>query len=172
MAAAIAANRKTQTRRLIRFPPHSITNGLPEFSFVFPEDPSLFGFAFASRPPFHLRAPAAPGDTILVCEPHWRSRKGHISFPGALPEDVLLCSGWRRMPGRYLPTALVRLRRTVTAVRLERLHALTPADSFAEGCPLDHPHPRDWFCCLWNSLHPTPHTTWADNPWVWVLSFA
>jgi hypothetical protein len=68
--------------------------------------------------------------------------------------------------GRTKGIAQARLRLTVTAVRCERLQALTEADARAEGVTN-----RDAFAHFWNGIFKDDGKRWGDSPWVWVITF-
>lgn len=65
----------------------------------------------------------------------------------------------------------------LTEIRVERLHDISPSDALAEGifCPeigyAQHGEraPVLLYGCLWESIN--GKDSWAQNPWVWVLSF-
>lgn len=89
----------------------------------------------------------------------------------------------------FMPRAASRILLEVRAVRIERLHAITPADAIAEGAiETGDPSPhRRWsmdprsdlrigtelaaYAQGWETLH--GKGSWRrDDPWVWVIDFA
>lgn len=95
---------------------------------------------------------------------------------------------WR--PSIHMPRWACRLVLEVTAVRVERLQAISETDAIAEGIERDPQHPELWqrgplrrdvrptpwtgfprlaFQALWEGLHGT--AGWDANPWVWVVEF-
>lgn len=73
---------------------------------------------------------------------------------------------WR--PSIHMPRSACRLVLKVTDVRVERLHAITAADCWAEGIPHSPAvDPRHEFEELWTSTG----GDWVANPWVWVVGF-
>ncbi len=81
----------------------------------------------------------------------------------------------------FMPRWASRLELELTAVRVERLQAITEEDARAEGvtpfpvnpegdCWTDGKH-RTAFEHLWNELHGWEPNAWGLNPWVWVLTF-
>ncbi len=81
-------------------------------------------------------------------------------------------------PSIHMPRSMCRLVLEITAVRVERLQAITEADAVAEGLsrtesgswlpgPCEHP---EWaFHQLWAQVYSEP--AWEANPWVWVIEF-
>lgn len=83
----------------------------------------------------------------------------------------------RWMPSILMPRWASRINLEVTEVRVQRLQDITEEDARAEGVPaiprLDGSDPRYYrqsFAALWDSLAPAGQE-WADNPWVWAVSF-
>jgi hypothetical protein len=74
-----------------------------------------------------------------------------------------------------MPHRACRLVLEITAVRVERLHAITADDAEAEGIDfLRHAPeadetltPQQLFHCLWDGTG----GDWDSNPWVWVIEF-
>lgn len=89
---------------------------------------------------------------------------------------------WWKRPAIFMPALASRLTLQVTAIRVERLHAISDADAVAEGIglnpsaegvpmtlPLGPSVCRAAFRSLWESINGAD--SWAANPWVWVVSF-
>ncbi len=101
-------------------------------------------------------------------------------------------------PAIHMKKKEARIWLEFTGVRVERLQSISRGDAMAEGCP--HPNmadgedPRKWFADLWDSTTDRPAlpknenskryarikhgldthpdtTSWAANPWVWVIDF-
>ncbi|WP_282294843.1 hypothetical protein [Stenotrophomonas sp. PS02289] len=95
--------------------------------------------------------------------------------PEWVDADGELPRGWR--PSIHMPRWACRLLVEITAVRVERLHAISEADAVAEG--IDHERMNGYalagrhrsagfaFQDLWTSTG----GTWVSNPWVWVIEF-
>jgi hypothetical protein len=103
---------------------------------------------------------------------------------------------WR--PSIHMPKWASRLWLRVTDVRVERVQDISEDDAIAEGVsvpreftgvdmdnqPIENPAAKDWhpvdaFADLWDSINGDRrdsegeplHYSWADNPWLWVISF-
>jgi hypothetical protein len=88
------------------------------------------------------------------------------------------CAVRRWRPSIHMPRWAARLLLDVTGVRVERLRAISEADAVAEGIDEEmdanglRRAPVPTYARLWNSINgKRPGCSWADNPWVWVVSF-
>ncbi len=90
--------------------------------------------------------------------------------------------GGRKRLARFMPARFARTFLRVTGVRCERLMEITEDDAVAEGGGLDWPigyipayeaAPYTYcFAQLWDHInHRKTDPKFADNPWVWVISF-
>lgn len=95
--------------------------------------------------------------------------------------------GWWKRPAIFMPRAASRISLEVTAVRIERLQAITPRDAVAEGLQrlpasgryvitngdqymgFASTDPVEVYRDLWEGINGTG--SWAVNPSVWVISF-
>lgn len=117
-------------------------------------------------PPVVYRADGYPSE----------SDREHVVDCNQNRADCLACAGFRWRPSVHLQRRDSRLTLRVTQVRVERLQDISEEDARAEGCgPADLtryavPTVRDAFRYLWDD-HANKGTTWADNPWVWAMSF-
>lgn len=207
MVRAILDGRKTQTRRVVKPQPRFDRLGLTAAGWA-RDECGRWCFPNAA-PELRVHCPyGAPGDRLWVretwaafttpsyecnesdevdCSPaemrrEWlwldRSNIVYSADEGNAPER------WR--PSIHMPRWASRITLEVTAVRVERLHAISEADAKAEGCESDIdiagrlPHgaqlptrlrnSRDEFRDLWDSIN-GERAPWSANPWVWVVEF-
>lgn len=81
-------------------------------------------------------------------------------------------------PAREMPQWASRLTLEISAVRLEQLQAISPADLEAEGgmwrggtSKPDAEADREGFARWWSEVNAARGNRWAHNPWVWVVEF-
>jgi len=189
MVRAILAGQKTQTRRVVKG--HAL-DWLCKAQFT-PE--------YVASPGNDLCPFGQPGDRLWV-------RETHAIFPthgqhradgerwgpwGGLPttlspmggeiayyrEGFDRCDPGRWRPSIHMPRWACRLVLEITAVRVERLQAISAANALAEGIEEiggrftfnggmhESLTPRLSFQMLCDSTG----GDWASNPWVWVIEF-
>lgn len=192
MIRAILDGRKTMTRRVVkptmttpriaplRMEPWLIDgeqetddNGVPLWAGFHPDYPGeakWFGCPYGQ-----------PGDRLWVRET-WlqdnritRYRADGVNappqqwdFPGAV---------WR--PSIHMPRWASRLTLEITGVKVERLQDISEEDAIAEGAiatnagdgyPFAMPA-RMNFVDLWDDINAKRGQGWADDPWVWAITF-
>ncbi len=103
--------------------------------------------SFGDRYP-HGDPDAEPSQWLPVCHEHYEDQQH-----------------WR--PSIHMPRWAARITLEVTGVRVERLHDMTRADSYAEGLA----SAGDSFPDLWDSINVERGFSWESNPWVWVIEF-
>lgn len=175
MVRAILDGRKTQTRRVIRFP-EGTTGHLPPSG----------AKDYIYWPGGIKRAPYKPGDTLWVRET-WKQYTAGTAGPGLIdgylykadePQDtsgMMVEDRWH--PSIHMPKDAARIWLKVTDIRCEQLNDMTEEDAIAEGFP-DSPagtdSPLERFSVLWDKTVKRVDRDrfgWYGNPWVWVISF-
>lgn len=178
MVLALLDGTKTQTRRIMKSPPHHLDGGVP----------------FGDPPAWAMREGAAAGSAVMRCpygkrgdrlwvREAWRT----VEVADPLPPRELDAAYrlWREAdaphqpgygklrPGMHMPRWAGRITLEVTGVRVERLQDISRGDAMSEGCPFPNmaqgDDPRAWFRDLWNSINGAG--AWDANPWVWVVEF-
>ena len=185
MVRAILEGRKTQTRRVVKPQPDSLsTDGVPTRFF--------HKRAIGSGYQVQISCPyGVPGDRLWVRETHWMDRRDPTMVAMDLDGYVVARSGyetgqacdvtqlsrhefWRKRPGIHMPRWASRILLEVTAVRVERLQHISVADCIAEGIPRGGPENPDGierkeYRALWEQINGPG--SWDANPWVWVVEF-
>lgn len=187
MVRAILAGQKTQTRRTIKPQPFeaSFLDAPGQHRPSLDEDGRL---RVATSTGVHLlTCPfGQPGDRLWVREsftdlrgtgiehrpnidgPIQRYAYSADTLPGSPGDYARRDYGIKWRPSIHMPREACRLLLEITAVRVERLQAITVQDIAAEGisCYPDI-NPFHDFEELWTSTG----GDWASNPWVWVIEF-
>jgi hypothetical protein len=224
MVRAIPEGRKTQTRRVLprkyadwideSRTPEDIKAGYPFVcGFLGGDEECISAVRLC---PF-----GQPGDRLWVKEAFRPWHESDSERCGCEPEYCRLCSstpktpvcfaadhagyidpearrlyGLKWKPSIFMPRKYSRITLEITAVRVERLQAISDEDAIAEGIeqgPLyrsqdelayrNYQHkdplmknyslsPIASFQTLWESFNgKRPGASWAANPWVWVVEF-
>lgn len=93
-------------------------------------------------------------------------------------QTSLFKSTWRKRPAIFMPKWAVRIWRTITGIRGERVQDISDADAEAEGLRgLNsrwniNGHERSCFGCHWDSINKKRGYGWDANPWNWVLELS
>lgn len=128
----------------------------------------------------------------------WIYENGGLWYEGQEPTHPISPRGAPRS-SMFMPRWASRLTLEITDVRVERLQDISKSDAEAEGIEYairpfgdwklipgiwdfeglvndgeqrGDPPPAIKYAYLWNSINAKAGTRWADNPWVWVLTFA
>jgi hypothetical protein len=185
MVRALLDGTKTQTRRVVKGAPNDWSPIGPEWFAPTvvdrhgDEQPGADVYGAGNEDGSEwVRCPyGAPRERLWVKEtyhtsPHFDCLYRADYEDGAVLRKVVAHGGWT--PSIFMPRRLSRITLEVTRVRVERLHAISEADAWAEGLPVEllscsHGYAPDAYRILWgqiNGLGP-----WSANPWVWVLEF-
>ena len=213
MVRAILDGRKTQTRRIangvVEIPgPYSVEawerGEMPRCHYGSPGDRlwvretwRYHDWTEEGEPWIQYAADDATAGPLTVSD-DWTDRVTAAWESLSAPENFAIDAAardrkWR--PSIFMPRWASRLTLDVTAVRVERLQAISEADARAEGVEPytpphgfispdqrvpgvgfddarlgDQPH-RLPFAHLWDSIN-GDRASWESNPWVWVVEFA
>jgi len=185
MIRAELAGYKSQTRRIVKDP------GL--YAIGFPHDATTRArelIALASQCPYGV-----PGDLLWVRETWARRSEMKAAIYKADEVNAIGAYGAVRWtPSIYMPRWASRLTLRITGVRVEQLQDISEADARAEGIAFTlgrDPYASGSAACRWASaVHPDrawnsaraayeelwEHIngpgSWAENPWVWCISFS
>jgi hypothetical protein len=179
MVKAIIEDRKTQTRRVVKYSPFE------------PNDEGLGRHIITHNIPCPY---GKPGDR-LWCRETWRPQHPY-DLPGQekpiyaadwTPEEFEQIYGktWGWKPSIFMPRWASRITLEVVNVRVERLQEISEADAIAEGVytneqalqklglPADTKLQGtcvDKYRIVWESINGKKYP-WASSPWVWVVEF-
>lgn len=184
MVRAITAGRKSQTRRVIKFP-EGTTGRLPKPENQDEITPYIFGVTGIKLSPYSV------GEAMWVRET-WadiaETFPGNMHYKANASQGDLEWfkeEGWKWRPSIFMPREAARLFLRVTSVRAERVQDISTSDCEREGIASDidgfkgnmllH---HDWitkeYAKLWDSLSAKRNGgeyAWDKSPWVWVVSF-
>lgn len=178
MVKAILENRKTITRRIVKFP-EGQTGRLPENGFGFGE-PYLFYPCGIKRPKYQL------DDVLWVRETWCRADDGIYFKADSTPdsERQRIDYGYKWRPSIFMPKEACRIFLRVVGIRVEKLQEIENQEAMIEvghecrknECSI-YGHCSDlrsWVDCfhvLWDEINAERGYSWDSNPWVWVYRF-
>lgn len=176
MVRAILEGRKTQTRRIVKFPETKRQ--------VSGKEAEALGFYSLEGKTHGLVSPyGQPGDRLWVRET-WTRFGDIISYKADEPVSGFKYDvKWR--PSIHIPRWASRLLLEITALHIQRLQDISREDALYEGVRYSEAFggyvtddegnnfhlsdPVQSFCKLWCSINGPE--SWDSNPWVWVISF-
>lgn len=197
---AILAGRKTQTRRVVRWPIVSngivFDRGLGDIvcrNDYLPPSEMLMDFRRGKEAYYIARCEGweqvcpygVPGDRLWVRET-WQHENGSCDNPRCGQPTHIYHRATETYPESmrwrspiHMPRWASRLTLRVTDVRVERLKDICASDIRAEGL-VDQRHPtarvgdtptlHTQFGRAWDDIN-AKRAPWASNPWVWVVTF-
>lgn len=199
MVRALLAGAKTQTRRAMKAQPSERAglyadryNHSTQWGFWLPDGRMLRPETFA--------CPYGDVGARLWVRETWCSAYGRGAWGTIFAADDAFVQGKRQhekgphfnaddrpplrwRPSIFMPRWASRIALEVTEVRVQRVQDISEEDARAEGtehlfCGVPkYSHPgccghRPAFRKLWDSINgKRPGCTWADNPWLWCVSF-
>jgi len=173
MVRAILADKKTQTRRVVKpalwpiLDESNYVNGWPSLDMLDFEIPCPFG---------RVGSELWVKETWAYCDEieHYNQLLGEDrrALYRATDPDYWV-RRWR--PSRFMPRCASRITLEITGIRVEKLQAITANDINAEGYPyqMDQGGPVGllWYMGLWDSINAKRGYGWDTNCWCWVLEF-
>ena len=120
--------------------------------------------------------PYAHGRSLKVKPADFMPEHFYYRADGTEFDQIPECEGrsrWR--PSIFMSQWMSRITLEITAIRIERLHAISDDDCIAEGCMgdevdgADQPLPIMCYKAIWERINGP--NSWAENPFVWVISF-
>jgi hypothetical protein len=170
MVRAILDGRKSQTRRIVKFP--------KDFDGRAVYDNHPFGLKYSLQDETIRRLfPKWNIGGILWVRETWRRNDLPTGYPyeyrATAEQDMTPIEGpWK--PSIFMPREACRIRLEVTDVRVERLHDVTDADALAEGVLVRQNifitgELTGAYKSLWESIN--GKGSWGKNPWVWIVEF-
>lgn len=179
MVQTLLAGRKTQTRRIIKFPKDY------DGKEVYPNGSFGCKYSVEDGTLRRLNCPyGLPGDLLWVRET-CKGLAGPKYYYKA--DGFILKNHWRWTPSIHMPKEAARIWLRVKTIRVERIQEITEVDAIAEGAK-DHLNEMnlmkelgDWkipspflmhqfgFLSLWCQINGCE--SWLDDPWVWVVEF-
>lgn len=183
MVQAILADRKTQTRRVLRNPEYY---GCPTGDCPHVRQSECYeAMQVHALPDVKIKV----GDTLWVREAwycdDYRVQCGPYLKPGDMDLDKARSNGvliyaadglfpyeqeqpvWK--PSIHMPRWASRITLRVTGVKVERLQDISEADAIAEAPSAFYSSPLFGFEALWTSIN--GEASWEANPWVVAYSF-
>lgn len=112
-----------------------------------------------------------PGDVLWVRET-FRDIEQDYGIPRyeyKATEKINLTDKWK--PCLFMPKKACRLFLEITSIKMQRLHNIHFIDALNEGMAsvLENEDAVTKFHKLWQKIN--GEKMWANNPWVWVISF-
>lgn len=201
MVRAILDGRKSQTRRVVRWPSAYPAKDYAEAAAAMNRSESKVIGVRGPRDGVsdRWRCPYGTIGDNLWCRETWGEvalfsnaaegvqgyRTVYRADPGAEESVGGYLVGDRWKPSIHMPRWASRLTLEITGIRVERVQDISEADARAEGAgrgwylrdTLDGEETvptdhRGGFRALWDSINGAkPGCSWADNPFVWVVEF-
>jgi hypothetical protein len=199
MVRAILDGRKTQTRRVIKPQPESVTRGWLYGGLYFADDSQMQNYLFhnvygENGTPYGSAYTDGTGDRLWVRETFALDK----SYDDLSPSEVRNGDWgiwWKAdhsslrpinaKPGKwrspiYMPRWASRITLEIVGVRVERVQDINDMDALAEGVQqvgsidktgLTTGETVNAFRNHWDSINAKRGYGWDANPWVWVVEF-
>jgi hypothetical protein len=174
MVRVILADRKTQTRRVVR-----------EYIIKGPNPPGNVWDWYNRKGEWIGACINKAGNALELCpygQPGDRLwvRETYTYYDGPIyradPGNEVVTKIWNSP--LYMPRSISRIDLEITNVRIERVQDISEEDAKAEGPPLPVELYQmgikgygEWFSMKWDLLNSKRGYGWDVNPWVWVIKF-
>ena len=158
---AILADRKSQTRRVIKPQPELRVSDEQ--------------YKANMTKLIYLCPYGQVGDRLWVRETFCEHTTGGVIYRADEKplEGIYSYHTWR--PSIHMPRWASRITLEITEVRVERVQEITEEDAKTEGVNeislIDRDGYYSSFADLWDSINAKRGYGWDTNPWVWVISF-
>lgn len=197
MVRAILDGRKTQTRRIVKWPVKCKLHAGRRRIIAERDAPKINECYMSSRghPDESPQCPYGNQGDILWVKETWAEVDTDecpgcpsIAYRASHPDYCV--SPWQSP--LFMPRHASRITLKIIGIHVERVRDISGPDAFAEGVkcgawdeddwvdsdgyltPIDerHEHAREEFADLWDSINGNkPGCSWTDNPWVWAITF-
>lgn len=168
MVRAILAGRKTQTRRVVKWPLKDMNFGC-ELAPNELSDDDIEALCPYGMPKAHLwvKETFQWAHIMNVCH-----RSDTYPIFRATDLDWETTEGWAWKPSIFMPRQASRITLEICNVRVQRLQNMTDQDACAEGCcgVASARFGTPSFKYVWALINGKTHP-WESNPWVWVIEF-
>lgn len=174
MVKAVLADRKTQTRRVIK-------NACDIIQDWDDKDKSYGPYYEDQYGDFHKSIEACPygqiGSVLWVRETfafYGDDIQGVVHYKATHQCEG---SGWK--PSIFMPKKYCRIWLEIIDIRVERVQDIGEKDAESEGIQFLRNAPdvdealsaKQLFECLWDSINEKRGYSWESNPWVWTVEF-
>jgi len=177
---AILDGRKTQTRRVVKFPVWVSEDD--KLKLFIQKPPTGLALYENGRPVKRMTCPYGQvGDRLWVRETFTHAGRDYEYFADATEKDQLPGGWWYKRPKTpsiFMPRWASRITLEITGIRVERLQDINTEDIYNEGIIKSIPDTlegatlaRFGAISLWDKLNLKRGFGWDSNPWVWVISF-
>lgn len=185
MVRAILEGRKTQTRRIVKWPLNIADKGMQPTSIPYQgqgyqdtRTPSVGdvwaychcpygqrGSRLWCRERHSLLATKSKHQYVLFSDGAQKYEDGEY-FPGLKEYSPGAFDNIKWRPSIFMPRWASRITLEVMEIRVERVQEITEEDAKAEGVTC-----QSQFATLWDTLNKVRGYGWSIDPWVWCISF-
>ncbi len=179
MIQAIVEGRKTQTRRVMKFPPPSYCDTAEllitgTWNFYKGDDPDFSAYLKNKHKPKY-----SVGEVVYIKEAFWyppshNYNRNIVAYrlivAESCGEEAAIKSIWKSP--MMMPEWASRYHIQILDIKPQRLQEITEAGAVEEGCPMIEAScglRLQWYRDLWDSIN--KDYPWSSNPWIWLYNF-